>query len=252
LLGNGEDNCPFVDNADQADVDADGHGDACDTCTLPNPGPSACPLPIEAIRDPSHPDHPPEGAQVLITDAYVTAVRAGMGSGGFYVQDASLSPYTGIFVFTGGAASVEVGNLVTVSGTYTEYFGLSEIESTGYTVDDAGVGLPFDPIDFADPGDLAVAATAEPYESMLVSVGAVSIVTLNPDAPSDFDEFEVTGPLRVDDAIFDNAIGSGLGNSCAVGTDFSSIIGIEGFSFSNYKLQPRDASDIGVLDCVPY
>ncbi len=253
LVGNAEDNCPFDDNSDQADVDLDGHGDVCDTCALPNPGPAACPVTIDAIRDPGHPDHPAEGTAVLVTDAYVTAVRAGMGAGGFYIQDDTLLPYTGIFVFMNDA-NVEVGNRVTVGGIYSEYFGLSEIEGSSVVVDDAGTVLPFEPIAFADPADLAAAATAEPYESMLVSIGAVSIVTVNPDAPSDFDEFSVTGPLRVDDAITDNAIGMGLGNSCPAGTAFNGITGIEGFSFSNYKLLPRNQADVDFAagECDPY
>jgi imidazolonepropionase-like amidohydrolase len=252
VVGNGEDNCPFVDNSDQADADGDGHGDACDGCDVANPGPSACPASIEALRDPADADHPDDGTVVVITDAYVTGIRLGMGSLGFYVQDDTLLPYSGIFVYTGGAPDVEVGNRVSVSGTYTEYFELSEIVANSYVVDDAGTVLPFEPIDFADPGDLGALATAEPYESMLVSVGAVSIVDDNPDGGSDFDEFSVSGPLRIDDQVFDNAIGSGLGNDCPVGTDFTGIVGIEGFSFSNYKLMPRFAEDIGVVDCVPY
>jgi hypothetical protein len=38
------DNCVSMPNADQADADADGHGDVCDACPLTsNPGTEACP-----------------------------------------------------------------------------------------------------------------------------------------------------------------------------------------------------------------
>ncbi|MBC8072001.1 MAG: amidohydrolase family protein, partial [Deltaproteobacteria bacterium] len=252
VIGNGEDNCPYLENPDQADADGDGHGDGCDSCTLANPGASACPLSIAAVRDPADPDHPDEGTPVVFTDVYVTAIRQGEDSLGFYVQDDTLMPYTGIFVYTGDAPDVEVGNRVTVSGIYEEFFGLSELSLSSYVVDDAGTVLPFEPIAIDDPGELGVAATAEPYESMLVAVGAVSIVDDNPDGGSDFDEFSVTGPLRIDDQVFDNVTGAGLGNACAVGTSFTGIVGIEGFSFANYKLMPRFAEDIGVVGCVPY
>jgi hypothetical protein len=250
---NGVDNCPLVANNSQADADDDDHGDACDACAQPNPGPAPCPVPIEAIRDPAHPDYVPEGTAVAITDVYVTAVRAGNGAQGFYVQADTLAPYTGLFVFTDDVVpDVEVGNRVSVTGITDEFFELTEIVADSWVVDDNGVVLPFEPIVFADPGELAVAATAEPWESMLVTVGPVSITTQNPDGASDFDEFEVTGGLRVDDLIYDNAVGSGLGNDCPVMTDFPTLIGIEGYSFGNFKLQPRDATDIEVSTCVPY
>jgi hypothetical protein len=250
---NGVDNCPLDPNYSQADEDGDDHGDACDGCALPNPGPAVCPLPIEAIRDPLHPDHPPEGTGVSITDAYVTAVRVGDGAQGFYVQSDTLDPYTGVFVYTNDVtADVQVGNRVTVTGITDEFFDLTEIVADSWIVDDAGTDLPFEPIQFDDPSVLTVVATAEPYESMLVVVGPVSITTQNPDGGSDFDEFEVTGGLRVDDQIFDAAVGVGLGNDCPVNTAFPTLIGILGYSFGNYKLHPRVASDIEVTTCQPY
>jgi cytosine/adenosine deaminase-related metal-dependent hydrolase len=245
---NGVDNCPLVANGSQADDDGDDHGNACDGCSLPNPGAAVCPVSIEAIRDPAHPDHPPEGTAVAITDAYVTAVRAGGSSQGFYVQTDTLLPYTGLFVFTGTAApNVVVGNRVSVTGVTDEYFDLTEIAADSWVVDDNGNVLPFEPIAFDDPSDLALAATAEPWESMLVSIGPVVITVQNSDGGSDFDEFTVTGGLRVDDLLF-----ADLGNDCGVGTSFPTMVGIQGYSFNNYKLLPRDASDIEVADCQPF
>ena len=250
----GADNCPLVMNADQADVDADGHGDACDDCAEPNPGAKACPTTIDAIRDPNHPDHPSEGSNVSVAGVYVTAVRPDMGgSRGFYIQDDSLNPYTGIFVFTGGASpGVEVGNRVSVSGVYEEYFELSEISSPTVQIEDPGTDLPFTPIVVA-PGDIATGGSmGEAYESMLVSVESVAITVVNPDAPNDYDEFEVTDGLRIDDTVTDAQVDMGLDNSCQMGDSFNAITGVHGWSFANRKLQPRDAADVDWQDCDPF
>ena len=243
---NGTDNCPRDANPNQADAEDDGHGDVCDTCPEANPGPGVCPSSIVAIRNPMDPNHPAPGASVSITGAYVTAVRPQAGTTrGFYVQNDTAEPWNGIFVFTGAVApTVLVGNRVTVTGIYEEFNGLSEITNPKVTVDDPGVVLPFEPV-LLDPATLATGkANAEPFESMLVRTGPVTITTVNADAPMDFDEFIVTGALRVDDQITDNVKDMGLNNKCPVGTTFEDLIGVVAFSFFNSKLLPRSAADV--------
>ncbi|MBX7106705.1 MAG: amidohydrolase family protein, partial [Gemmataceae bacterium] len=244
---NAYDNCPVTANANQKDTDNDGHGDACDKCaSVANPAYAACPATIKSIRDANDPNHPAVGSQVSVSDVYVTAVDNVGGGRGFFIQDTSLMPLTGIFVFTAGnAPNVAVGNKVNVSGTYAEYFTLSEIDSPTVTVVDPGTTLPFNPIDIADPGTIATGgAMAEGYESMLLHIGAVSISTVNPDGASDFDEFAVSpGNLRIDDQVFDV-----LDNACPLNTQFTELTGVLTYTFSNSKLLPRGASDIGLVD----
>ncbi|MDC3981272.1 thrombospondin type 3 repeat-containing protein [Polyangium jinanense] len=255
---NGGDNCPEAANTDQADADADGHGDVCDPCAEPNFGTPVCPPKptlIEVIRNPAHPEHPAAGSTVAIKDVYVTAIRPNTGnSRGFYVQDTSLKPFSGIFVFTGSTApQVQLGNRVSVTGKYEEYFGLGEITNAITTVDDPGTTLPFGPIDVAEPATIATNGMfAEGYESMLVRVVNVAITVVNSDAPGDYDEFTVTGNLRVDDQITDAALNMGLNNTCAVGSQFTSITGVHGYSFNNFKLMPRSKADVVFVGCDPF
>ena len=239
----GIDNCPEDANSDQADADDDGKGDACDPCAAPNPGLQRCALTVLAVRDPSHPDHPAEDSEVTVTDLWVTGVTPDSGNRrGFYAQDDSLEPLTGIFVFTGSQSpGVAVGNRVLVTGTYTEFFEHTQIQFPTITVLDAGTTLPFGPIAVADPADIATGGSlAESYESMLVEVTGVTVTVMNPDAPADdFDEFVVTGGLRIDDTLHPT-----LDNTFAVGTPFARIAGPMTYSFDNRKLLPRSDADL--------
>jgi hypothetical protein len=62
---------------------------------------------------------------------------------------------------------------------------------------------------------------------------------MNPDTPQDFDEFAITGNLRVDDELNPTQ-----DNLFIVGTAFTKITGVLTYSFSNFKLAPRSDSDL--------
>ena len=132
-----------------------------------------------------------------------------------------------------------MGNQVWVTGRYQEYFGLSELTEPVAGIEDPTARLSIEPLDVA-PADVASGgALAEAYESMLVRVTGVSVTAANPDQPNDYDEFAVTGGLRIDDGLFPE-----LDNAYPTGTSFASITGILEFSFSNSKLLPRSANDL--------
>ncbi|MBL8609952.1 MAG: thrombospondin type 3 repeat-containing protein [Myxococcales bacterium] len=241
-ITNGLDNCPEVANADQADADKDGKGDVCDTCPTANPGAQRCltPYTIPELRDPGNANHPAPGTvRAQVSDVYVTALRVGGSVQGFYIQAPASGNFQGMFVNTGTTApTVKVGNKVSVEGDYDEVFSTSHLLRPKVTVTDAGTTLPFGPL-VLDPTEIANATGGEVYEGMLCQVNAVVVVNQNPDAPKDFDEFAVTGDLRVDDSLY-----SALDNNYALDTPFQKIVGICAFDFSNRKIWPRTAADI--------
>ena len=243
---NGLDNCPDHDNADQADGDNDGHGDVCDTCPAANPGPQACVTTIQAVRDPSHPEHPDVGASVQLEGVIVTGHRD--DNTGFYVQDPAGGEFSALFVFVGNNADeAALGDIVRVSGTYEEFFDTTELTSSTFSITEVGGGLPLVPMvvmpsEIADGG-----ASGEAFESVLMQVDNVTIAAMNPDGDGDFDEFEIDDGLRIDDLNF-----ADLDNLCPDGTTFDAIIGMGGFSFTHYKLLPRLPEDFVNPSCTPY
>jgi hypothetical protein len=232
-IPNEDDNCPSIGNNDQADRDSDGIGDVCDDCPdEPNGAGGGCSTTVDAVRDPSNPDHPADGDVVVLSGLVVTGVRA---AGGFFAQDPGLTEWGGLYVYDHGDNVVSVGDEVTVEGTYTEYYDATEITSPTVTVTGTGTVTPI----VVDACDIATgAATAEPYEGMLMEVDGVSVTNINPDDPSDYDEFEVGGCLRVDDFLYDAL------DQPALDTSYTSLTGVLNYSFDNFKIVPRDAGDL--------
>ncbi len=233
-VGDADDNCPREGNVDQADRDADGIGDVCDACPDEASADGACSTTVDALRDPAHADHPAEGALVAVDGVVVTAVREGQG---FAVQDATLAEYGGLYVYDFGDNVVAVGDVVRVSGTYDEYYGLTELTSPTVTVTGtAAVPAPLevDPCDIGTGGSLA-----ERYESMLVVVRDVTVTTENADGPDeDYDEFVVGGCLRVDDFFYEPL------DQPLLDTSYTSLTGVLTYGFDNAKLAPRGATDL--------
>jgi cytosine/adenosine deaminase-related metal-dependent hydrolase len=244
---NGDDNCPEVSNADQADGDKDGKGDACDACPADsNPGQTACTQTflVPELRDPSNGNHPASGSvRARVQNLYVTGIKSVGSPMGFFAQ-VSTSPFSGLFVNTNTVApAVAIGNKVDVVGDYEEMFSLTMLTSPVITVTDPGTTLPFSPSVFTTAQITDNGPNAEPYEGMLCEVDTVTVSNMNPDAPKDYDEFQITDSstslLRVDDYVYDP-----LDNTYAVSTPFSKIVGICGFSFSQRKIWPRAAADL--------
>ena len=161
----------------------------------------ATPMAIHDIQGP--------GLTTPVYGDYVstTGIVTGVKINGFFIQAPNAAwdadPFTseGLFAFTGALPAVAVGDFVTASGTASEYFDLTQIESSlpgDVLVGSSGNALPA-PIALT-PAVLDPAGTPwqlEPLEGMRVSAASVTTV-----APSDaFGEVStvltgVSRPLR--------------------------------------------------------
>ena len=141
---------------------------------------------------------PFDGDFVTTIDNVVTAV----GTNGFYMQtptarsDADVTTSDGIFVFTGSAPTVTVGDLVDVTGEIDEFFAFTEfINSPAVTVTGTGavpVAVTFSPT-LPAPSMPQLPPELERYEGMLVEVSG-GLVTGPTDRFGDF--AVVAGPMR--------------------------------------------------------
>ncbi|MCB9472949.1 MAG: T9SS type A sorting domain-containing protein [Candidatus Delongbacteria bacterium] len=147
----------------------------------------------------------------------------------FFIQDGT-AVRSGLTVFTGTAPTVLVGDLVEVCGLVDEYFNLTEMTNNP-VVTVLGSGLPYAPVLL----DAATAAT-EDYESMLVTVAALTVTA----EQNNFGEFMLadgSGEIQADVDFFTI-------DPAPMLDDCYTLTGIQYYSFGAYTIFPTEAGDV--------
>lgn len=170
------------------------------------------------------------------TSSFPTSTR-------FFISDPGGGPWSGLYIFIFGSG-VQVGDLVTVTGPITEYYGFTElVYAAGATVQIISSNNPLPMPSLIQTSVLAnpaVPANAERWESVLCKVENVTITT----APNSYQEFYVTdgsGPGQVDNACY---LYGHSWTGMTVGRNFARIVGIVDYAFNLYGLNPRNDSDL--------
>ena len=167
---------------------------------------------------------------VLVTSGIVTGVYGSNVS----IQDGQ-GAYSGLWLFSPDVP-VQVGDQIEAAGAVTEYFDKTQISTPAVVILSQGNALP------AAEMLTTLDAGSEPWEGVLVEVtGAVTNPSLG------FGEWTMSdgsGEIAADDAGFD-AIGAGL---VGLGNEIQ-LTGAVDFSFSAFKIQPRDAADVLLYGC---
>lgn len=183
---------------------------------------------ISQIQSTTAPDGAsPLAGQTVSTRGVVTALRAGEG---FFIQDGA-GAWNGIFVFN-SMINPTVGDSIALTGNVVEFFGLTQLSSiTAHQIISSANTLPAAAIISTQ------AANSEQFESVLVRVENTICTNSN----AGFGMFKLsnsTADMLVDDDLF--AYTAVLGNGY-------NAQGIMWFSFSEFKMLPRMASDIELV-----
>ena len=184
----------------------DGLGAHTVSCGAPPPPPPPPPPPatVEIYEIQGAGLTSPLVGDTVTTEANVVTALA---SNGFFIQtpddraDADPETSNGIFVFTGGAPGVTVGDVVDVTADVSEFFDFTELGGAAVTVLASGSPLPAPvALDAATPSpDQPQPATElERYESMRVQVTGGTVTSGNQRFGSDpvAEAFVVAGPDR--------------------------------------------------------
>jgi len=177
----------------------------------------------------------PMAGETVITSGVVTAVKPGEYSN-FFLTQPGVNSWGGIYVYD-TSVNPQVGDELILSATVNEYYSFTQlIDVTSSSTVSSGNSI--NPLSIST-GDLGIACSfeGEGYESMLVKVSNVTI--------EDVDEFgnwvinDGSGQAMVDDYFFD-----GDWPSVATGDEYGSITGVVEYSYSEFKILPRDETDI--------
>ncbi|RLC45428.1 MAG: hypothetical protein DRH57_08000, partial [Candidatus Cloacimonadota bacterium] len=163
----------------------------------------------------------------------LTGIITGIyGTSDYTIQDGS-GQWNGIWVHDNGT-SLARGHNVTVDATVEESNGLTRLNSvTNTTTNSTGNPLP------TVSTILTGSVNTEAYEGVYVFVDSAECTNENPDAPSDYGEWEITSSAssacRVDDLgyLFEPTL-----------NNYYDVTGIVIYTYGNFKIEPRDSNDV--------
>lgn len=210
-------------------------------------------LTIKDVQDVKSANHPAKDSMVKLVGV-VTAVDSKASSSGylqgFWIQDETATgPYTGIYIFgyswkaTDAAAKIPaVGDKVEVTGTYKEYYDLTEIDKASI-VKKGKATKPIAPVKVKAADIKTKGKDAEGYEGMLVEVETITVgdaVKTSGTTPTTVGFKDKTSGLIIENMVYDFL----KPTAPAKDTVYTSVVGVMGYSYTERRLYPRSAADL--------
>jgi hypothetical protein len=178
------------------------------------------------------------------TSTYPTSTK-------FYISDPTGGPWSGLYIYVFGTG-VQVGDLVTVTGPLSEYYGTTEVVfQSGVTttqIISSGNQLPAPvlvptslmPYNSSTTNPPPTAAAAEPFESVLCKVENVT-ATSTPDTHDEFYVTDGSGAGQIDNACY---LYGHHWAGITVGQHWDRIVGIFDYSYYMFGINPRTDADM--------
>ncbi|TYS17671.1 hypothetical protein FZC78_07365 [Rossellomorea vietnamensis] len=184
--------------------------------------PPAEPITLSTIADARQSG---KGSIVKVEGVATAAFTSGSATN-LYIQDGT----AGIVVRAAGITA-QPGDKVVVEGTLDDYYGLAQIStsSANIKVETKSAGVP-------NPAAISAtefAANGEKYEGTFVEFSNITVESVN-----NFDEYTVT------DGTEQFVIAPDAGGLLEVGKTYDFVRGVVDYSYDEYKLVPRSASDV--------
>ncbi len=214
--------------------------------------PPASGLTVKDLQNEESVNHPFPGTTVTLNNVVATSLKVVISSNsnlrGFFIADQGGGEYSGIIAVMKSDIDFdpEVGDLLTITGTYVEYCGdpanpedvcSSQIELTAVPVVTGAGAAPAAQV-IANPADVATAGSLRArWEHALVKVENVTVT----DSDIGYGEFMVTGDLQVGDLFLQQ---DDLSFSVVQDQELDSISGFLYLSYGASKLEPRNLEDV--------
>jgi hypothetical protein len=198
--------------------------------------------PISTIQTPTDTTDasPMDGERVTLTGIIVNADS--VYNGPFFMQTKEGGPWNGIYIYAFPQDPYDVGDSVVVSGFVQEYYNWTEISGVDY-IEWAGTDVSFTGPMVVTPNQIRTSsATAESYESVFIQMDSVEVFTYL-DGVGEWTCGIGSDTVAVGD--FTCAY-----NPCYDYPGCGSWIKIKGpirYHYSEFKIEPRENSDIEVL-----
>jgi hypothetical protein len=167
--------------------------------------------------------------QIVTVQGIVTAAN----DFSYFIQNGS-GAWNGIYIYDDTNLPT-VGDDVILEGEVSEYYDLTEISNITY-FETVSSGNELPAVVIVESGVLG--ASGEPYEGCLVQI--VNAVCTNPNADFGQGYFnDSSGDCMVDDMLY-------MPDPAWVIDEYYSITGVLTYSYDEYKIEPRDASDVSI------
>ena len=159
----------------------------------------------------------------------------------FFIQDPDGDDlWSGVYVYD-TSVNPSVGDNLSITATVNEYYSLTQlIDVESFTLQSSGNIINPLPINASDLG-IDCSFSGEQYESMLVSINNVTF-----DSVDEFGNWTISdnsGNTMVDDYYYD-----GSWPSISEGDTYDCISGIVSYSYSEFKVYPRNINDFSCYE----